>query len=337
MGVALVGFTLLCTAACVSNVSRVPPNQRINPSEELDWAVYKAEQLHEVIIAGDMSSADRLSTEIVQQLNYISLAWKDGEADVFSVDGAVKHSVSAKDTIKAGLEASQIARDLKELLSEEKHFQSREKQQQIIDMAKGLISALGYAREKSELLSGKISIPIATIANKKTTIRNDTFPSSAILLVKGSPRNEDTCRIFFDLYLYETSFDDESNSLNKTPVYWLHNAVAESSIEKKCQNLLENYDYKRALVLMSEANLLGREGPFLVGYPTGSEESLVFDLSSFANADLRRAMLIWQKRILQNPRNWSNGFRFEIVREEFRNLLQLYGDKIISLISYKKK
>lgn len=105
-----------------------------------------------------------------------------------------------------------------------------------------------------------------------------------------------------------------------------------------CEELLAKYDYATAEQIASAVGKLDASGPFLVAWvrPFSSRGArhppLVFDLSTFSEDDLGRGLRIWYERICRRPEAWKSGWRLAVFREEFRNLLQRYGGKIVEIV-----
>lgn len=118
------------------------------------------------------------------------------------------------------------------------------------------------------------------------------------------------------------------------PTYWLIKGSA-SSYDGKCDLLVENYDYERAQRIMAQADKHHIRGPALLAWSQSADHeknephSLFFDLSRFSEADMMRAIVVWRGLISRNPDSWEDGLRITVFREEFRNMLQSYGDLIL--------
>jgi hypothetical protein len=99
------------------------------------------------------------------------------------------------------------------------------------------------------------------------------------------------------------------------------------------------YDFPRANPIASSAKVLGSEGPVLAAWATSyradlpTTTALVLDLSRFDEADLDRAFTIWKEKIVNDPSTWNDGgFKLVKAREAFRNLIQKYGETIVSVL-----
>ena len=110
-----------------------------------------------------------------------------------------------------------------------------------------------------------------------------------------------------------------------------------------CKQLIRIYDYATATVIASSLGKLNTKGPILAAWekPFGADPSrpdvLVLDLSNFPDKsrELDRAFGIWKDRISRNPSVWKDGFSIVLARENFRNLIQKYGQQIIDVITAK--
>jgi len=109
-----------------------------------------------------------------------------------------------------------------------------------------------------------------------------------------------------------------------------------------CQNLVKNYDYRRASGIATAIKKQGARGPILTASAkpiaeANSSGALVLDLSDFADEDLDRAFAIWRERISTDPAAWRDGFNLVVCREAFRNFLQKYGDTVLAIVNPAKE
>ena len=118
--------------------------------------------------------------------------------------------------------------------------------------------------------------------------------------------------------------------------YWLlDQRIPEDS---ECARLVEDFDYATSNEIASEIKKLSSPGPILVAWQTpfdsgaAKSDALVLDLSDFSEDDLDRAIGIWKERVVKDPSVWNKGFNLVKTKEAFRNLLQRYGDQILSII-----
>ena len=126
------------------------------------------------------------------------------------------------------------------------------------------------------------------------------------------------------------------------PTYWLlRTEASEIAFQdmQSAESLVDFYDYSRAKVLLSSIAKNDSEGPVLVAWQQPFEvggdisAALVFDLSTFSDDDMERAIQIWTSRIVKNPDFWNKGFKLVKFREEFRNFLQRYGEQVLAVIN----
>ncbi|ELR67953.1 hypothetical protein C942_00261 [Photobacterium marinum] len=120
--------------------------------------------------------------------------------------------------------------------------------------------------------------------------------------------------------------------------YWLLSGRLPKGALNDCATLIQFYDYARAKEIASAVGALSFNGPVLVAwkYPyiysdgTYEDHAITFDMSRFSNEDISRATNIWLSIIVEP----ENGLRHDTVvfAEEFRNLLQRYGEDILAFI-----
>jgi len=127
------------------------------------------------------------------------------------------------------------------------------------------------------------------------------------------------------------------------PTYWLvTDTINFNKHSRNYSNWIDNYDYARAKILTSLVEKLDVDGPLLIAWrkpyenADEGEEALVLDLSNFADEDLDRAFGIWMNQITKDPNIWNDGFNLILVRENFRNFLEKYGDQIVDSIKTVK-
>ncbi len=102
-----------------------------------------------------------------------------------------------------------------------------------------------------------------------------------------------------------------------------------------CDERVAYYDFERAEALLGKLERLDALGPVFAAWDSGQERVLALDLSSFAEADLGRAVTLWKERIVRNPAAWDGGFDLDLIREEARNFLRRYGDSIMAVFDMK--
>ena len=149
-----------------------------------------------------------------------------------------------------------------------------------------------------------------------------------------------------DAYLNNLESSAEYGDYEKSylmPTYWLvTDTTSFNKNSRDCINWIDNYDYARAKTLASLVNKLNVEGPLLVAWGEAyekvseGEDALVLDLSNFADVDLDRAFGIWMNQITKDPNIWNEGFNLVLVKENFRNFLEKYGEQIVDSIKTVK-
>ena len=127
---------------------------------------------------------------------------------------------------------------------------------------------------------------------------------------------------------------------NHMVTHWM--LVDHKRIIEKDTMLLKNYDYARALSILTAIKMSGKQGPVLVAWKKPYEELgnedgkkfLVFDLSRFSDDDIDRAFKLWRKMLSEDVDDWNrSGNKLIKFREEVRNSFQQYGYILIDLIS----
>ena len=155
-------------------------------------------------------------------------------------------------------------------------------------------------------------------------------------------RNLNICKSYtrhFDPVLeFKNTVPDE----NTMQTYWLLNYKANmianesgpSALSKiACDKHVNLYDFTRAKVLLGRAKLLYSKGPVLAAWSNTTMDNglLTFDLTNIKKSDFDQAMLIWKKRIVNNPAIWNKGFDLSIIKKEFHQLEQKYGKGIVQV------
>ena len=138
------------------------------------------------------------------------------------------------------------------------------------------------------------------------------------------------------------SFEPTIPSSELMPTYWFLRVSASAISPEEiatAESLVNLYDYARAKVLLRSIKKNGSEGPILVAWQQPFETigvidtALIFDLSTFSDEDMERAVRIWISRIVKEPSLWNEGFRLVKFREELRSFLQRYGEHILAVIT----
>jgi hypothetical protein len=120
------------------------------------------------------------------------------------------------------------------------------------------------------------------------------------------------------------------------PVYWF--LTKDGVCNENPQQLVNNYDYDRAISLAHRAIRRIPLGPALLALPKAydgeglQEDALLLDLSKFGPDDTRRAFRIWRLRFCSGPGCWNNGFRLEMIREECRKTIIDWSDELMKVV-----
>lgn len=102
-----------------------------------------------------------------------------------------------------------------------------------------------------------------------------------------------------------------------------------STEAESCDEILANYDYYRAEKDFAQFGLETTVGPVLIEYSGIRSKDLVWDLSKFADADVPRALTIWQHNIAPDSNIWKQGWRVPVVDATVSNMFQtLYGEQL---------
>lgn len=161
------------------------------------------------------------------------------------------------------------------------------------------------------------------------------YPVAGFLLFTHRPDTSELKRYkkIYDSFVnnFELTSQFEKDEQKKLAVtYWLLK-------ERKKDDFIQNYDYARSQVICSKYGFLSENGPVLLAYNnyTNAESKdsvLILKLSDFADEDLNRAFGIWKERIVLNPETWNDGFSMTKVLNEFRNIIENYGTKVVAVI-----
>ena len=96
--------------------------------------------------------------------------------------------------------------------------------------------------------------------------------------------------------------------------------------DESCDDILAHYDYYRATKDLEQFGLAAAPGPVLIEYSGVRSKDLVWDLSRLPDADLPRAITVWQRRIAADPAMWRERWRMELVAATVSNTFEtLYG------------
>jgi hypothetical protein len=107
--------------------------------------------------------------------------------------------------------------------------------------------------------------------------------------------------------------------------------------EPDCERLIANYDRNFAARVAASVGKQGVRGPLLVAWtrPYGEtkSEALILDMSSFAKADLGRAINLWKTRIAMKPAVWQHGWKQAVVKEEIRSAIENIGPGVVTVVA----
>ena len=163
----------------------------------------------------------------------------------------------------------------------------------------------------------------------------DQYPVSGFVLFNTNTyeRNFKFCEAYFNAL---TDINTHENSKQLIPTYWLldQHLPLDTNIEAPCEDYTQHYNFSQAQEILAVLDRSTITGPVLVAWPTATpyEQVLIFDLSTFDSNDFVRAINIWKGQITASPECWNDGFNMVKIRETLRNLIQQYGETIVSLI-----
>ncbi len=178
------------------------------------------------------------------------------------------------------------------------------------------------------------SLPSDRIATRSLLVRpdapDDRFRVKGFVIFNAKPitpmqhnRYLAACEAYMATLENTKSYPDH---LDLLPTYW---PIEKELKIETCSEMLDKYDYVRASQIRAKyrTEIGPGEGPFLLA--AGSGEVMLFDMSTFSDADVYRAMRIWKEQICVNPENWEPKLSLVKFREVFRNMLQAYGESIL--------
>jgi hypothetical protein len=181
---------------------------------------------------------------------------------------------------------------------------------------------------------------------RSTLVTNVEFPvmygANGAIIFTSKPNKErglQICKAYINDFNDVGKFDSFKDiNLKKLMVtHWLLNEYIAHIDSENCNTLLEKYDYPRAEIIAAKAKMTGISEVFLIAFPNTNnfENSIIIDMSNFSNQDISRALELWKKHISRGRNEWSTGLKFDIAVNEFRSLIQKYGETI--LIKFKKR
>ncbi|MBK8945384.1 MAG: hypothetical protein IPM32_08955 [Ignavibacteriae bacterium] len=147
------------------------------------------------------------------------------------------------------------------------------------------------------------------------------------------------CNSFFSEIIDMNEYSEYDISKFMVTFWLIKDSKDLTSKNNNCEEYISNYDFARAQVIASSINRNSVEGPILVAWTlpfllnNNKSAQLILDMSNFSNEDISRAFRIWKDRITQNPEVWNDGFVMQIIVEEFRSLIQKYGQTFINIFN----
>lgn len=153
------------------------------------------------------------------------------------------------------------------------------------------------------------------------------------------PRYQRACEAFISSLNRSSDYPD-STAYQQIVTYWpLQREPLSASDLESCSWLVENYDYPKAEIILSNIRMNHVDGPILVAWETPfnpnamDRDFLVLNLSNFADQDIDRAISLWKRQTIKGPQDWEEGFLYARTKEELRNFIQRYGDSIFSIVT----
>ena len=129
-------------------------------------------------------------------------------------------------------------------------------------------------------------------------------------------------------------------------IWPLDNPDAIEALRDDCNFVIDHYDLFGGLSAIQDAQQQKAKfdgiGPFLIGWSPSNARGvsdklvLVIDLSSFeSQASLDEAFLIWQKKIVENPDLWMQGWAVDKIRLVLRDFADHYGSQVVRIFGGK--
>lgn len=171
-----------------------------------------------------------------------------------------------------------------------------------------------------------------------------------ILALRTRPTPASLSRLRMACASYLASLPAQNTLPSNIPLYdqmltiWpLETAGKPEAKSNDCDYLLNNYDLYGGLSAIQDADHQGKtltgRGPYLIGWSPSNSRYLkdavvlIIDLSPFDSQESFDEMfLIWQKRIVEDPELWRNGFSAERLRLAIRDFVDRYGQVILNSV-----
>jgi hypothetical protein len=170
---------------------------------------------------------------------------------------------------------------------------------------------------------------IVALSSKPTAANRQHLLRTCAAYVAHLPRQE-----FLPSYV--------SPSDQMLTIWPLDDPDAQAAKNDDCDFVIDHYDLFGGISAIQDAQRQGAAlngvGPFLLGWSPSTNRGvpdklvLVIDLSSLESQDsLDQALLTWQKKIVENPALWRNGFSIEAIRLSVRDFADRYGQQVIKI------
>ncbi len=125
--------------------------------------------------------------------------------------------------------------------------------------------------------------------------------------------------------------------------YWPLKVSSDTQMpDEKRENemfFIDNYDYTRANIILSQIPEMKTPGPFIVAYhyPLGNmmpqipekKEILIVDLSRIDQGLFSDVFDLFQRKVKDDPETWRNKFDWELIRVHFCSALKIHGEYVL--------
>src|ERR1051325_1726717 len=188
-----------------------------------------------------------------------------------------------------------------------------------------------------ELARAVDRIATATVLPSDRSPRN--FAAVGFVLINKATDREravSTCQKLFAIL----AADEEVNrrgvaSSKRIPTFWPTQTIPDKLGD--CDELVRLYDYTRADMIASAAQVTGRAGPVLIAWPgmpnAPTGDILIFDLSAVPTTDLLDPILSWQLQVAADPNSWNGAaWQVEKLRLSMKSFVDAYGKNIVSSV-----
>jgi len=111
-----------------------------------------------------------------------------------------------------------------------------------------------------------------------------------------------------------------------------------------CNFLVDHYDLLGGIQAIQDAERQGAnldgDGPYLIGWSPSTTRGvadklvLVVNMSGFEHQDrFDHAFVFWQRKVVEDPRLWREGFSLDELRLDIRDFVDTYGDDLVKAIT----